>query len=259
MKSIVIIPARMSASRFPNKPLEKILGIPMLGHCYHRSVLAVGSDSVYVATCDTEIADYIKSISGNVVMTSRLHERATTRTSEAVEIIEKEIGENIDNIIMVQGDEPLISPARLLEMIKYFDGGDVQIVNLMTRLNTLEQFKDQNNVKVVVNKKNEALYFSREPIPSPWKGVDGLRMFMQTGIIAFKKDALIEFNQLNEGELEKIESIDMNRVLENCGKIKMVQVDEPMIGVDTVDELRVVEGLMENDLIFRKYANHERA
>jgi len=101
MNTIGIIPARMGSSRFPGKPLKKIHGIPMIGHCYYRTAMAKGVDEAYVATCDIEIAEYIKSIGGNVVMTSETHNRATTRTAEALEKIEKEIGKNIDIIIML--------------------------------------------------------------------------------------------------------------------------------------------------------------
>ena len=118
MKAIGIIPARMGASRFPGKPLAKMLGMPMVGHCYHRTRLAPGLDAAYVATCDDAIADYVRGIGGNVVMTAASHNRATTRTAEALELIERETGEQIDIVVMVQGDEPLISPASTTKVPK---------------------------------------------------------------------------------------------------------------------------------------------
>ena len=115
------------------------------------------------------------------------------------------------------------------------------------------QFEDKNNVKVVVNQNMDALYFSREPIPSPWKGIENLSMYMQTGIIAFRREALLKFNSMNETALEQIESVDMNRVLEMGGSIKMIPTDLSTIGVDTPQELEYSEDLMKNDLILSKY------
>jgi len=250
---IGIIPVRMNSSRFPDKPLKNIHGMPMVGHCYYRTMLALGNENTYVATCDTEIYDYVLSIGGNVVMTSNKHTRATTRTAEAMQKIEKKIENPLDVVIMVQGDEPLISPKTISETIAYFGESSTNIVNIMSHIKTKESFKDKNNVKVVVNHYNDALYFSREPIPSPWKGWQNIPRYMQTGIIAFRRDALIRFNKLNETPLEQIESIDMNRVLENGEKIKMVLTDSLTIGVDTPEELKMVEELLVNDQIMQQY------
>ena len=107
MNIVAIIPARMESSRFPGKPLEKIHGMPMIGHCYHRTRLAPGIQKIFVATCDEEIFDYIESIGGNAVMTSIDHTRATTRTAEALEEIEKESDERVDVVVMVQGNPEL--------------------------------------------------------------------------------------------------------------------------------------------------------
>ena len=110
MKAVGIIPARMAASRYPNKPMAPIHGMPMIGHCYHRTRLASGIEATYVATCDEEIAQYIRGIGGSSVMTSTSHTRATTRTAEAMERVEAERAEQVDVVVMVQGDEPLIPP-----------------------------------------------------------------------------------------------------------------------------------------------------
>ena len=108
MKAIAIIPARMGSSRYPGKPMAKIHGVPMIGHCYHRTKLCNDLMDTYVATCDDEIHDYIISIGGKSIMTSDIHERATDRTAEAMLKIEEMIGENIDIVVMVQGDEPMV-------------------------------------------------------------------------------------------------------------------------------------------------------
>lgn len=253
MKAIGVIPARLGATRYPNKPMACLHGMPMVGHCYHRACLAHGLTSVYVATCDKEIADYMRSINGMAIMTANTHTRATTRTAEAVEYVERETGKCVDVVVMVQGDEPLILPETISQTLEHFSDPEVEIVNIMSRLRTYEQFVDKNNVKVVVNKNNDALYYSREPIPSPWRGLDGVPMYMQTGIIAFRRDVLIRFNQMVESQLEQIESVDMNRVLEAGGRIRMVLTEAVTIGVDTPQELKDAEKLMTEDLTLGKY------
>ncbi|MGE5466076.1 MAG: 3-deoxy-manno-octulosonate cytidylyltransferase [Ignavibacteria bacterium] len=253
MKAIGIIPARMAASRFPGKPLAQMLGMPMIGHCYHRTRLAPGLAAAYVATCDEPIADYVRGIGGHAVMTASTHNRATTRTAEALEIIERETGERIDIVVMVQGDEPLISPDTIGETLRHFADPTVSIVNVMSRLRTLEAFVDKNNVKVVADRKGDALYFSREPIPSPWKGWEQLPRYMQTGIIAFRRDALLQFNAMAETPLEQFESVDMNRVLENGGAIRMVLTEAFTIGVDTPEELADAERHLRSDPAVRHY------
>lgn len=253
MKAIGIIPVRMAASRFPGKPLATLLGMPMVGHCYHRTRLAPGLDAAYVATCDEAIAEYVSKIGGQAVMTSTHHNRATTRTAEALEIIERETGERVDIVVMVQGDEPLIAPEIIGETLYHFADYTVDIVNVMSCMRTLEAFLDKNNVKVVVNSNNDAIYFSREPIPSPWKGWEHLPRYMQTGIIAFRRNVLLHFNAMEETPLEQYESVDMNRVIETGGRIRMVLTEALTIGVDTPEELVEAENLLRNDQTVSRY------
>lgn len=253
MKAIGIIPARLAATRFPGKPLKEMLGMPMIGHCYHRTKLAPGLEQAFVATCDDSIAQYIGSIGGEAVMTSNKHTRATTRTAEALEIIEGNLGEKVEIVVMVQGDEPLMPPETIGETLKHFQDDTVNIVNVMSCIRTREAFEDQNNVKVVVDQNSDALYFSRSAIPSPWKGWEQLPCYMQTGIIAFRRDALISFNAMEETVLERIESVDMNRIIETGGKIRMVLTEALTIGVDTLDELRHAEKLLRDDPVTEKY------
>lgn len=254
MKAIAILPARMGATRFPGKPLHPIRGIPLLGHCYYRTVSASGINATYVATCDEEIAAYVHSIGGAAVMTSSNHNRASDRTAEAMLKIEQSTGEKVDVVIMVQGDEPLILPETITETLRHFADPSVEIVNIMSRLRTREAFEDKNNVKVVVDQNGDALYFSREPIPSPWKGVDQVPMYMQVGVIAFRRDVLIRFNSMPEMPLEKIESVDMNRVLETGGKIRMVLTEAMTIGVDTPEEADEVGRILSDNPVFARYA-----
>ena len=253
MKAIGIIPARMGASRFPGKPMAPLLGMPMIGHCYHRTRLAPGLSEVYVATCDQIIADYIESIGGKVVMTSPLHDRASTRTAEALEIVEEDLSEKVDVVVMVQGDEPIIAPTVVGETLLHFTDEKVKIVNIMSEITSKDVFFDKNNVKVVVDCNNDALYFSREPIPSPWKGWEQLPRFMQTGIIAFRRKTLVDFNSMSETALERHESVDMNRILESGGSIRMVATSDFTIGVDTQEELSLAEEFLRNDKSIGRY------
>ncbi len=258
MNVLGIIPARLAASRFPNKPLAKLLNMPMIGHCYHRTCLALGAERTYVATCDDAIAEYVHSIGGKVVMTSIEHSRATTRTAEALEIIEKKTGNKSDVIVMVQGDEPLIPPQTIADTLLHFNDLSLDVVNVMSKLKTLDKFIDKNNVKVVVDRNSNALYFSREPIPSLWKGWEHIPRYMQTGIIAFRRNMLLHFNSMPETELEQIESVDMNRLLETGSKIRMVLTEAVTIGVDTPDELKEAEQLLQDDLFISRYLEMHR-
>lgn len=253
-RCIAVIPARLGASRFPGKPLAKILGVPMVGHCYFRTRMCDKLLDTYVATCDKEIADYVTSVGGKVVMTAATHSRASERTAEAVLKIETESGSPVDVVVMVQGDEPLITPEVIGETLHHFDDPDVEIVNIMSRLRTKEEFLDRNNVKVVVNQRMDALYFSREAIPSPWKGFDQIPMYNQVGVIAFRREVLTRFNRMPETSLERIESVDMNRILETGGKIRMVLTEMRTIGVDTPAELEAVAALMEGDTLVTRYS-----
>jgi 3-deoxy-manno-octulosonate cytidylyltransferase (CMP-KDO synthetase) len=253
VNAVGIVPARLAASRYPNKPLAPIHGMPMVGHCYHRTRLAPGVNSAYVATCDEEIAAYVRSIGGSSVSTAITHTRATTRTAEAMQLIEDTTGDRIDVVVMVQGDEPLILPDTIGQTLDHFGDPSVEIVNIMSRLRSYEQFADKNNVKVVINNSSDALYFSREPIPSPWRGLDDVPMYMQTGIIAFRREALLRFIGMAETRLEQIESVDMNRVLETGGRIRMVLTEAITIGVDTPQELHDAEELMKDDPVMARY------
>lgn len=255
MKVIGIIPARMASSRFPGKPLAKICGIPMVGHVYLRSKMSKILNEVYVATCDHEISDYINSIGGKVVMTKDTHERASDRCAEAMLKIEKETGRKVDIIVMIQGDEPMLYPEMIDEVIKPMieDDSIIQVINLMAALKSRQEHDDPNEIKVVVDRNNFAIYFSREPIPSWKKGAKNIPMLKQICIIPFRRDFLIKFNELEPTPLEIIESVDMLRVLEHGYKVKMVLTNYETYSVDTIEDLKKVEMLMENDKLIVQY------
>ena len=160
MNILGIIPARMNSSRFRGKPMAKILGIPMIGHCYLRSKMCKELSDLYVATCDQEIFDYIQSIGGKAIMTSNSHERATDRAAEAMLKIEKDNQFKFDAIVMIQGDEPMLDPQMISESFTpIINDKEIKVVNLMSEIDNDDEFNDPNEVKVVVNNINEAIYF----------------------------------------------------------------------------------------------------
>lgn len=256
MKIIGIIPARLASSRLPQKPMADILGMPMIGHVYHRSKLCTTLDEVYVATCDKEIYDYIISIGGKSVMTSDKHERASDRTAEALLKIESDTNSKIDIVVMIQGDEPMVTPEMINSSITpLIQDNSIKITNLMAKMNSIQEHEDPAEVKVVVDKNNFALYFSREPIPSRKKGVNDVPMLKQVCIIPFLRDFLLEYNDMEQTPLEIIESVDMNRLLENGINIKMVLTETETYSVDTIADLENVNTKMKNDLLIKTYIN----
>ena len=244
----------MGSSRFPGKPMAKIHGVPMIGHCYLRARMCEELDEVYVATCDQVIADYIKSIGGSAIMTLDSHERATDRTAEAMLKIEKSLCEEVDIVVMIQGDEPMVTPKMVSQSIAPLrTEPEVNVVNLVANMKTIEEFNDQNEVKVVIGNDNNAVYFSREPIPSRKKFSGDVPMLKQVCIIPFRRAYLLKFNNLEETSLERIESIDMLRIIENGENVRMVHTNESSFSVDTEEDRKRVEKLMENDSLMDIY------
>lgn len=251
---IGIIPARMASSRFPGKPLRALHGVPMVGHCYFRSKLSQRLDEVYVATCDQEIADYIESIGGKAVMTADTHQRASDRTAEALLHIERETGRRVDIVVMIQGDEPMLRPQMIDEAVApLLEDANVLVSNLMAPMKNGEEHDDMNEVKVVVDQRNNALYFSREAIPSRRKGGEDVSKLKQVCIIPFQRDFLIKFNELEPTPLEIAESVDMNRVLEHGYKVRMIYTQFDVYSVDTEGDRARVEALMTGDDLLAGY------
>lgn len=244
----------MASTRFPGKPLAKINGIPMIGHVYYRSKMSKFLHEVYIATCDDEIMTYARSIGGRVVMTANTHERAADRTAEAMLKIEQETGRKADIVVMIQGDEPMVHPDMIDEAIApMMTDPSISVLNLMSPLKNRERHEDPNEVKVVVDRAGFALYFSREPIPS-WKmGARHVPMLKQVCIIPFRREFLLTFTSLEPTPLERIESIDMLRVLEHGYKVKMVLVTYETYSVDTPYDLMLVEHKMASDLLVAQY------
>ena len=254
MNILSIIPARMASSRFPGKPMKEILGIPMIGHVYKRVKMSKTLNEVYVATCDEEIFEYIESLGGKAVMTSDSHERCSDRCAEAMLKIEKNTGQKCDIMVMVQGDEPLTFPQMIDESVEpMLKDSSLVITNLVSDIDSEEAFENSNEVKVVMDQNNNALYFSREAIPSRKKGVLNVPMKKQVCVIPFKRDFLLKYNKMSPTPLEIIESVDMMRILENGGKVKMCETKYKTKAVDSQEDLDLVIKIMKTDQLFETY------
>lgn len=247
MKILALIPARMGSSRFPGKPMAEILGKPMIGHVYERVSKSPLLDSVAVATCDRQIADYIESIGGVAVMTSDTHERASDRCAEALLKLEEERQIRFDVVVMVQGDEPMTHPDMIKEAVQpLIDDNDVMVVNLLGKIKNEAEFEDRNCIKVVCDLDLNAMYFSREPIPTRCK-IANIPMGKQVCIIPFRRDFLLEYNNMPPTPLEEAESVDMMRILENGLKVRMAPTRHDTQAVDTPEDLKKVENLLSHD------------
>ena len=254
MNIVAIVPARMGSSRYPGKPLALIHGMPMVGHVAFRTAMSTCLSDTYVATCDTIVEDYCKKVGLKCVMTADTHNRCSTRTAEAMLKIEEATGRKIDIVVMVQGDEPMVLPQMIDDAVEpMLKDPSVNVVNLMADMATVEEFEDPNEVKVVVDRNNDALYFSREPVPSRKKGVTNVPMRKQVCIIPFRRDYLLEYNDMEESPLEIIESVDMMRILEHGGKVRMVPTTAKTWSVDTPQDLARVERLMTGDPLMASY------
>lgn len=244
MKSIAIIPARMGSSRFPGKPLAKILGKPMIGHVWERVSRSRSLATTVVATCDAEIRDYVTSIGGTAIMTSDRHERASDRCAEALLKAEEMNGTRYDVVVMVQGDEPMTHPGMIDEALAPLAAdASVKITNLLGTISDAAEFEDRNCIKVVCDLEGNALYFSREPIPTRCKAAS-IPMGKQVCVIPFRREFLLEYTRMSPTPLEIAESVDMMRILEHGGKVRMVPTRHATYSVDTPQDLVRLERIM---------------
>jgi len=233
---VAVIPARMASSRFPGKPLAPLHGLPMVEHVFRRATLCPRLDDVYVATCDQEIRNVAESFGAPVIMTSAIHERATDRVAEAIEHLAA------DTIVMIQGDEPMITPEMIeaaLEPLR-----STSCVNLVHRITSQHEFMDPNTIKVVADLNGNALYFSRAPIPHVNLEDTTTKIFKQVCVIGFTRECLQEFPRLASTPLERAESIDMLRLIEHGRRVRVVETDVTTHSVDTPADLQLVEKMM---------------
>ena len=239
MNVACIIPARYASTRLPGKPLLDIAGKPMIQHVVERVRQARRPSRVIVATDDARIFAAVESFGGEARMTSASHPTGTDRLAEVAAALPE-----VDLILNIQGDEPLIPPQAIDELIAAFDGrDDLQMATLMTPM-TEEEVDNPAAVKVVVSLDGHALYFSRSLIPYPRNS--GLRRcFKHIGIYAYRRDFLLHFATLAPSPLEMTESLEQLRALEHGYSIRVIETPFRSIGVDTPEDLEQVRRLLE--------------
>lgn len=250
MKTAIIIPARLSSTRLPRKPLKDICGKTMIQRVFEAASKAELVSGVYVAGDSEELLDVCRKFTDNVIMTDPAHESGTDRLGEAVRDID------CDSVINVQGDEPLIEPRLIDELAAILQSGKVPMVSAMHPIRAVSELLSPNAVKVVTDKDMNALYFSRSAIPYcrdredimlDGKGdiAEEYSCYRHIGIYGYKKDFLIKYSQMPQTPLEKAEKLEQLRVLENGYKINMVLTDYTPVGVDTQEDLEKVRRIFE--------------
>ena len=246
MKKIGVIPARMGSSRFPGKPLVDVLGVPMVVHIARR---CQGSllDHVVVATCDAEIEMACQNAGIPCVMTDVSHERCTDRVSEAIEKMGMVLQDQ-DLVLMIQGDEIFVDAEMIARVIAVYKEKKPHAVNLLSRIRSVQDHEDPNVVKVVFSPDGQALYLSRAPIPSRYRAEDA-PLYQQTGLIGFSRKFLRTFHGLPQTPLEKIESIDMLRLLEHHIPLDIVCIEKETIAVDVPGDLARALKILKQEIL----------
>ena len=245
MRFIALIPARYASTRFPGKPLAMLGGKSVIQRVYEQVSQMV--DETYVATDDQRIFDAVEAFGGKVVMTRSDHKSGTDRIEEAVE----KIGGDYDVVVNVQGDEPFIQASQIETVCKCFDDPTTQIATLGKPFgNDMEAIGNPNSPKIVVDKNGFALYFSRSIIPfvrgketAEWPS--SYPFLKHLGLYAYRRDVLREVTQLPQGMLEKAESLEQLRWLENGYRIRVGLTDTETVGIDTPADLERAEKFLE--------------
>ena len=241
MRVIGVIPARYQSSRFEGKPLADILGKPMVQHVWERSRAASCLDEVIVATDDQRIHDAVRAFGGNVVLTDPGHRSGTDRAAEAIANL------SADVVVNVQGDEPMIDPAMIAEVVAPFRlGVGAGIVTLKKEVFHESEFADPGVVKVVTDPDGWALYFSRSLIPYPRKRTKHFHVYEHVGLYAYTRECLLRLAKLPGSALEEIESLEQLRALENGIRILVVETacTTEAVSVDTPEDLERVRVLL---------------
>ncbi len=249
MNFLGLIPARFGSTRLEGKPLVDIHGKPMIQRVYEQASKAL--EHVYVATDDERIEQVVKGFGGNVVMTSKNHSTGTNRCIEALDKVNAMGIQHFDAVVNIQGDEPLLEPSQLQELIACFNDGDSSFATLVTPVRRIDDLFNESEVFVTLDKNQNALYFSRSVIPfvrdthkSKW--LEKTTIYKHLGLYAYTGKALKEFATLSPGNLEELESLEQLRWLENGGSIKVGITVHDSIPVDTIDDLERVRDMFKH-------------
>lgn len=243
MKFIAVIPARYASTRFPGKPLAVLGGKTVIQRVYEQAVSVL--PEAYVATDDDRIFQAVEAFGGRAVMTRADHKSGTDRIQEAVE----KISTDVDVIINVQGDEPFIQPSQIETLMHLFDDAETQIGTLGKRFETIDAVKNPNSPKIVTDRRGFALYFSRSVIPYI-RGIEAgewlshYPFLKHLGIYAYRREVLAEVTRLPQSPLEKAESLEQLRWLENGYRIRVGLTDVETVGIDTPEDLARAEAFL---------------
>lgn len=233
MKKIAVIPARYASTRFPAKLMQMLGEKTIIRTTYDNTVATGLFDDVLVVT-DSEII-YNEMQGGNVIMSRKDHESGSDRIAEAIE------NSDCDVVINVQGDEPFVDAVMLLALLNAFDDEAVKVASVMHEIFEEADIKNPNNVKVVVNKNKDALYFSRSVIPFIRDEGTKAKYYKHIGIYGYRKSTLLQFTKWAVGNLEKIEKLEQLRYLENGVAIRMIKTNHVSIGIDTTQDLELAK------------------
>ena len=240
MKVLCVIPARYASTRLPGKPLKDIAGKPMVVRVYERASQAGLVNETLVATDDERIKTAVEAAGGKAMLTRVDHATGTDRLAEVAEVYP-----DVDLIVNVQGDEPLIEPGLIDQLAGLFaNEPDLKMATVKTEMKDEAEQKNPNNVKVVCDKAGYALYFSRSLMPYPRKG--GCPVYKHIGIYAYRRDFLLHYAKMEPTPLEQAESLEQLRALENGYRIKVVETKAKFVGVDTVEDLERVNEIYRN-------------
>ncbi len=237
MNAIGVIPARYASVRFEGKILADILGKPMIQHVWENAKRARSLDEVVVACDDDRIKGAVEAFGGKVVMTAKAHTSGTERITEVVADMD------VNVVVNIQGDEPLVHPS-MIDDVAYtlLNVPEQNCATVCKCIEHEEEITDPNVVKVVMNKKHQALYFSRCPIPFVREEEPGMRVhYKHIGIYGYTKDFLYTYKNLPVSKLEKLEKLEQLRILENGYSIRVVETKFETIGVDTREDLEKVK------------------
>lgn len=250
MRVLAVIPARYASTRFPGKPLALLGDKPIIEWVWERVASLTTLSKAVIATDDGRIARAVSAFDGKAMLTSSLHHSGTDRCGEVLERLEA-AGEEYDVVLNVQGDEPFVQQEQLESLIACFEDGDTQIATLRTVINESEELLSPNNVKVVCDQQDRALYFSRQPIPylrgvalEEW--LQNHTYYKHVGVYAFRASTLKELVRLPQSPLELGENLEQLRWLENGYGIKVCQTEADNLGIDTPEDLAAAEQYLAN-------------
>ena len=245
MKVIAMIPARYSASRFPGKLMKDLGGKPVILRTYEATIATQLFDDVFVVTDSDVIFNTITEYGGKAIMSQKEHDCGSDRIAEAVENMD------VDIVINVQGDEPFIDTVSLEKLVKIFQNdpaNEIDLASLKVEMKDANDIQNPNNVKVITDQKDFAMYFSRSPIPFQRDMDVETKYFKHIGVYAFRKSALIDFYYTDKTPLESSEKIEGIRYLEVGKRIKMVETQSAVVGIDTPEDLEKAKEILKKNV-----------